>query len=95
MLEQVRDVMIIISCFLVIGAALIFSILTIIVFRKISPTLDAAQGFFSDLKSVSSIVSGKFSMRAIRGAVFAAGLRKAVSAFSKRTHGKEKENGSG
>ena len=90
MLEQVRDVVIIISGFMVIGAALIFTVLTIMVYRKVAPTLDAAQGFFTDLKRVSSAVSGKFSMRAIRGAVFAAGLRKAVSAFSKRAEGKEK-----
>ena len=92
MLEDVRDVMIIISCFMVIGAALIFSILSIIVFRKVSSTVDAAHGFFTDLKSVSSIVSNKLAIRAIKGAVFIAGLRKAISTFSKHIHGKEKED---
>ena len=98
MLEQVRDIMIIISCFMVIGAALLLSILTIIVFRKISSTVDAAQGFFADLKSVSSLVSGvsgKLVIPAIKGAVFIAGLRKAISTILKRTHGKEKDDVSG
>ncbi len=95
MLEQIRDVMIIISAFLVIASALIFSVLTIVIFRKLSPTLDAARGLVSDLRTVSSFVSGKVVKPVTTGAVFAAGIRKAIVTLSKRSHGKEKKNGNG
>ncbi|MCJ7522316.1 MAG: hypothetical protein MUP21_08905 [Dehalococcoidia bacterium] len=93
MLEQFRDIMIIISAFLVIGAALTFIILTIVTFRKITPTLDAAHDFFTDLKSVSSFVSGKMLKPVTRGAIFAAGVRKAISTISERSHRKERKDG--
>ena len=93
MLEQFRDIMIIISAFLVIGAALTFIILTIITFRKVIPTLDAARDFFVDLRSVSSFVSGRLVKPATKGAIFAAGLRKAISTISERSHRKEKKDG--
>jgi hypothetical protein len=95
MLEQFRDIMIIISAFLVIGAALTFAILTIVVFRKVSPTLDAARDFFTDLRSVSSLVTGKVVKPITKGAIFAAGLRKAVTTLSERSHRKEKKDGNG
>lgn len=93
MLEQFRDVMIIISAFLVTGAALTLTIITILIFRKVSPTLDAAHDFFVDLRSVSSLVSGRLVKPITRGTIFAAGLRKAVSAISARSHRKEKKDG--
>jgi Na+/proline symporter len=95
MLEQFRDIMIIISAFIVIGAALLFSILTIIIFRKVSPTLDAARVFLTDLKSVSSLVTGKVVKPITKGAIFAAGMRKAMSTLSKRSHRKEKSHDNG
>ena len=95
MLEQVRDVMIIISSFLVITAALTFTVLTILIFRKVSPTLNAAQGFFSDLRSVSSFVSDRVVKPLTRGAILAAGIRKAITTLSKRSPRKEKDNGNG
>jgi hypothetical protein len=95
MLEQFRDVMIIISAFLVIGAALTFTILTILIFRKVSPTMDAARDFFSDLRSVSSFVSGKVVNPMTKGAIFAAGLRRAIVTLSERSHRKEKKDGDG
>ena len=95
MLEDFRDVMIIICAFLVIGAALIFAVLTIVIFRKLSPTVDAARGFFSDLHSVSSFVSGRVVRPVTIGAILAAGMRKAIVTLSKRSHGKEKKHGNG
>jgi len=93
MLEQFRDIMIIISAFIVIGTALLFSIIMILIFRKVSPTLDAARDFFIDLKSVSSLVTGKFVKPLTGGAIFAAGMRKAISSLSKRSQRKEKGDG--
>ena len=95
MLEQVRDVMIIICAFLVIASTITFTVLVILIFRKVSPTLDAAKGFSSDLRSISSLVSGKVARPAMKGAIFAAGLRKALVTISKRSHRKEKNNGNG
>lgn len=93
MLEQFRDVMIIISAFIVIGTALLFSIIMILIFRKVSPTLDATRDFVLDLRSVSSLVTGKFVKPLTGGAIFAAGMRKAITALSKRSQRKEKGNG--
>ena len=95
MLEQFRDVMIIISAFLVIASALLFSVLTIVIFRKVSSTLDATRGFFSNLRTVSSFVSGKVVKPLTTGAIFTAGIRKAIVTLSKHSHGKEKKNGRG
>ena len=95
MLENIRDVMIIISSFLVIVAALTFSVLTIIVFRKIFPTLDKARGFFSDLRSISSFVTDRVVEPITKGAIFAAGVRKALATLSKRSKRKGKNNGNG
>jgi hypothetical protein len=93
MLEQTRDVVIIVSGVMVAGAALLFSLLMIMTFRKVSPTLDAARDFFTDLKSVSSLFSGQVVKPLAKGAIFAAGVRKAIVTLSKRTQGKEKRNG--
>lgn len=93
MLEQARDVVIIISGLMVALAALMFAILTIILFRKVSPTMDAAREFFTDLRSVSSVVTGQVVKPLTKGAIFAAGVRKAVATLSKGAHGKEKRDG--
>ncbi|HEY48417.1 MAG TPA: hypothetical protein G4O13_00040 [Dehalococcoidia bacterium] len=92
MLEQVRDVMIIICAFLVIASTITFTVVTILIFRKVSPTLDSAKGFVSDIQSISSVVSGKMVRPAMKGAIFAAGLRKALVTLSKHSHRKEKND---
>jgi len=93
MLEQARDVVIIVAGVAVAAAALMFAILTIILFRKVSPTMDAAREFFTDLRSVSSVVTGQIVKPLTKGAIFAAGVRKAVATLSKSAHGKEKGDG--
>ena len=95
MIETARDVMIIISAFLVIAGAITFTVITKLVYRKMGPTLDAAQGFFTDLRSVSAFFTGRVMGPATRGAVFAAGLRRAISTISKRAHSSGKGNGDG
>ena len=93
MLEDFRDIMIIVSAFLVIGAALIFSILTLIIFRKASTTLDTAQGFLSELRVVSSFVTGRVVRPLTWGAILAAGGRRAIATLSERSHRKERSDG--
>jgi len=93
MLEQVRDVVIIVSGIMWLVAGLVFTITMIAIFHKVSPTLDAARDFFTDLKSVSSLVTGRIVKPLARGAIFAAGVQKAISTLSRHTHGKGKSNG--
>jgi hypothetical protein len=93
MIEQFRDIMIIISAFIVIGTALLFSIIMLLIFSKVSPTLDAVRDVVIDLRSVSSFVSGKFVKPLTGGAIFTAGMRKAISSISKRSQRKEKGHG--
>jgi uncharacterized protein YoxC len=93
MLEQARDVVIIIAGVSVAAAALMFTILMIVLFRKVSPTVNAAREFFTDLRSVSSVVTGQVVKPLTKGAIFAAGVRKAVVTLSKGVHGKEKHDG--
>ena len=93
MLEQARDVVIIIAGVSVAAAALMFTILMIVLFRKVSPTVNAAREFFTDLRSVSSVVTGQVVKPLTKGAIFAAGVRKAVVTLSKGVHGKEKRDG--
>lgn len=95
MLEQFRDVMIIISAFFVVGAAITFTILAIVTFRKTSPTLDAARDFVTDLQSVSSLITNRVVKPITKGAIFAAGLRKAITTLSERSHRKEEKDGNG
>ncbi len=93
MLDQVRDVVIIVSGIMWLVAGLVFTIIMLVIFHKVSPTLDAARDFFTDIKSVSSLVTGRIVKPLTKGAMFAAGVQKAVSTLSKHTHGKEKRNG--
>ncbi len=93
MLEQVREVVIIVSGIMWLVAGLVFTIAMIAIFRKVSPTLDAARDFVTDLKSVSSLVTGRIMKPLTRGAIFAAGVQKAISTLSRHTHGKEKRHG--
>ncbi len=74
MLEQIRDVIIIICAFLVIASALTFLVLTIVIFR---------------------FVSSKVVKPLKTGAIFTAGIRKAIVTLSKRSRGKEERNGNG
>ncbi|MDY6893588.1 MAG: hypothetical protein SVO26_07765 [Chloroflexota bacterium] len=92
-LEQIRDIMIIISSLLVIGATLTITVLVVMVYRKLSPTLDSAQGFFADLKGVSSLVNDRVAKPLTKGAIFAAGVRQALKTLSKRSEMKEDNNG--
>lgn len=95
MLEQFRDVMIIVMAFMAIGATLVFALLTIITFRKVSQILDSAQGVFADLRGLSSLLSDTVVRPTIRGASFIAGARRVLSSLSKRAKVKEERSGKG
>lgn len=95
MLEQFRDVMIIIWSFVGIGAILLIAALAFIIFRKISPTLDSAKGFFSDLRGISFLVSGSVVKPTIKGASFVTGVRKALATLSKLSQRKGEKRGKG
>jgi hypothetical protein len=93
MLEDFRDVMIIIMAFMAIGASLLLATLAILLFRKVSQTVDTAQGLVSDVRDVTSLVSDSIVRPAIKGLSLVAGLKKAVNTLSKREDTKEKKDG--
>ena len=93
MLEDFRDVMIIIMAFMAIGSSLLLATLAILLFRKVSQTVDTAQGLVSDVRDVTSLLSESIVRPAIRGLSLVAGLKKAVNTLSKRQDAKEKKDG--
>ena len=93
MLEQFRDVMIIIMAFISIGATVLFIVLTIVVFSKISHTLNSVKALVSDIRGVSSLLSDSVVKPTIKGISFAAGARKVLVTLSKRAHSKEEKGG--
>lgn len=93
MLEDFRDVMIIIMAFMAIGASLLLATLAILLFRKVSQTVDTAHGLVSDVRDVTSLVSDSIVRPAIKGLSLVAGLKKAVNTLSKREDTKEKKDG--
>ncbi len=93
MLEQFRDVMIIIMAFTAIGATILFAALTFVIFRKISRTLDSVSALVSEIKSVSALVSNSLAKPTIKGASVAAGARKGLSIIASFARKKEEKSG--
>ncbi len=95
MVEQFRDVMIIIMAFIVIGATALIATLAFIIFRRISHTVDSIAGVFTDIRDVSSLVSNAVVKPTIKGVSFIAGARKVLSTLAKRSRRKEEGHGKG
>ena len=95
MLEQFRDVMIIIMAFTAIGATIMFATLTFVIFRKISRTLDSVSALLSEIKSVSAFVSNSLAKPTIKGASVAAGARQVLATIARFSRRKEDKSGKG
>lgn len=95
MLEQFRDVMVIILAFMGIGATILFITLTVIIFRKVSHTVDSAKGVVSDIRGVSSLVSKGVVKPTLKGISLVTGVGKVFSTISKLTQKKEGKGGKG
>lgn len=93
MLADIRDVMIIIMSFMAIGVTVMIGVATIIIYRKISHTLDTARGVIADIKAVSSIMSKSVVKPTIKGASVMAGAKKIISVLSKHSQKKEEDSG--
>jgi hypothetical protein len=93
MLDQFRDVMIIIMAFTAIGAAILFAALSFIIFRKISRTLDSVTALMKEVRSVSALVSNSMVRPTIKGASLAAGARKGLSVIASFARRKEEKSG--
>jgi hypothetical protein len=93
MLEQFRDVMIIIMAFTAIGTTVLFAALGIIIFRRISGTVKSVSDIVSDMRDVSSLVSNTVLKPGIRSVSFVTGARKALSTLAKRSRKKEGRSG--
>ena len=95
MLEQFRDVMIIIMAFTAIGATIMFAALTFVIFRKISRTLDSVSALVSEIKSVSAFVSNSLAKPTIKGVSVAAGARQVLATIARFSRRKEDKSGKG
>ena len=93
MLDDFRDIMIIIMAFMAIGVTLLFATLTFVIFRKVSHTVDSVRLLVTEIRGVTSFVSSSVLRPTAKGVSFAAGARRVLSALSK--HAREKEERSG
>ena len=95
MLDEFRDVMIIIMAFMAIGAIAVFTALAIIIFRKISHTVDSVRAVATDISSVSTLLANSVAKPTIKGVSFAAGARRVLATLSKPARRKEERSGKG
>ncbi|MBT9149107.1 MAG: hypothetical protein AAGB97_08460 [Dehalococcoidia bacterium] len=81
-IAMLRDWVIVILGFLAIGAVTISVVLLIIIYRKVTPILDAAREVVFDVRRTSSVVSRSVigSVARIEGLV--AGVRKAAEVIA-------------
>ncbi len=93
MLEDFRDIMIIIMAFMAIGASLLFATATFILFRKLSSTADTARDLMQEVRNATSLVSNTVVRPTIRVATVFAGARKAMGVLSRRDERKEGKGG--
>jgi hypothetical protein len=95
MLDEFRDVMIIIMAFMAIGTTIMFAVLTFVIFRKISHTLDSVRSLVTEIKGVSSILSNTVVRPTVKGVSFAAGAKRVLDTLSKQARSKEARSGKG
>ena len=77
-----RDWIIVIFGFLGIGATVLFTILLVIIYRKITPILDAAEKTAATVRDTSSMVSRNVIQPIARLQGVMAGVRKATEVVS-------------
>ena len=93
MLGDIRDIMIIIMAFMAIGASLLFAIVTFVLFRKLSSTIDTARDLVSEVKGITTLVSNTIVKPTVRGYSVFAGARKVLRVLSQREQKKEAKSG--
>ena len=90
----IRDIVIVVFGVLGIGAFALFIYLLIVIFRKVSPILDAAKGTMSDIRGTSTFVSEALVNPIIKVVSFVQGARKALAfltRFSRKKEGKRSD----
>ena len=88
-----KDWVVVIWGFLGIGAIVVFITLLIIIYRKITPILDAAKETADNVRNTSSVVSKNVIQPIAKIQAFIAGVRKAAEVMDSMRKRGGKENG--
>jgi hypothetical protein len=95
-LAELRDLFIVIFSLVGIGATILFSILLLLVFRKIRSILDSGRQTLGNVRNMSSMVSDNIVKPLVSISSFLQGLRQAlefISRVAKREEGKRSGQG--
>ena len=93
-LAELRDLFIVIFSLVGIGATILFSILLLLVFRKIRSILDSGRQTLGNVRNVSSMVSDNIVKPLVSISSFLQGLRQALE-FISRVSKREEDKRSG
>jgi hypothetical protein len=93
-LAELRDLFIVIFALVGIGATILFSILLLLVFRKIRSILDSGRQTLGNVRNVSSMVSDNIVKPLVSISSFLQGLRQALE-FISRVSKREEDKRSG
>jgi len=93
-LAELRDLFIVIFSLVGIGATILFSILLLLVFRKIRSILDSGRQTVGNVRNISSLVSDNIVKPLVSISSFLQGLRQALE-FISRVSKREEEKRSG
>ncbi len=93
MLEDFAQIMFIIMAFMIIGATILFITLNIVIFRKISQTMDSVKGVVDEVKNVTSLISDTILKPTVKGVGVFAGIRKVLSFIGQHRQDKGGKSG--
>jgi uncharacterized protein YoxC len=94
-IDILRDWVIVILGFVAIGVMVAFVTLLILIYRKVSPILDAARETVSNVQRTTSVVSRSVVGSVARIEGFVAGVRKAAEVIASMSKRGEKKDGKG
>ncbi len=95
MIGDFRDVMLIIMSFLTIGVILMCVSLLVVIYLKISRTLNTVHELVEEVRSVTSIMSNTIIKPVIKSASLVTGARKALSFLRTRQKSEGGDDGKG
>jgi uncharacterized protein YoxC len=94
-IDILRDWVIVILGFVAIGVMIAFVTLLILIYRKVSPILDAARETVSNVQRTTSVVSRSVIGSVARVEGLVAGVRKAAEVITSMSKRGEKKDGKG
>ena len=93
-LAELRDLFIVIFSLVGIGATILLSVLTFLVFRKVRSILDSGRETLGNVRNISSLVSDNIVKPLVSISSFLQGVRQALE-FVSRAAKREEEKRSG